>query len=47
MAVYETLYWEGEVAATEADMDGLVSVALEISSSSAVTFCETEHGLSQ
>ena len=50
MAVYDTSYREGEVVATAACtaggfLDGLVGVALEISSSWAVTFCGTEHGL--
>ena len=46
-AVYDTSYWEGEVAVTVAlTIEGsLVGVALEMNSSSAVTFCGTEHGL--
>ena len=49
-AVYDTSYWEGEVAVTvaltaEDSPDKLVDVALEMNSSSAVTFCGTEHGL--
>ena len=52
MAVYDNSYWEGEVVATAACTAGdflneLVDVTLEMSSSSAVTFCGTEHGLLQ
>ena len=51
-AVYDTSYREGEVTATltlsfldHGHRLTLVGVALEISSSSAVTFCWSEHGL--
>ena len=49
-AVYDTSYREGEVTATAACtvgkfVVGIVGVALEISSSSAVIFCWSEHGL--
>ena len=49
-AVYNTSHREGEVMATAACIAGgflvgLVGVALEMSSSSAVTFCWSEHGL--
>ena len=46
-AVYDTLYWEGDIMATTKLVlrDVLVGVAFEISSSSAVTFCWSEHGL--
>ena len=46
-AMYDTLYWEGDVMATTKPVlrDGLVGVATEMSSSSAVTFCWSEHGL--
>ena len=49
-AVYDTSYREGEVMDTAARIEGgflvgLVGVALEMSSSSAVTFCWSEHGL--
>ena len=50
MAVYDTSYREGEVAATSASttgcfLDRLMGVFLEMSSSSALIFCRTEHGL--
>ena len=50
MAVYDTSYREGEVAATAACTvagfsDRLMGVVLEMSSNSAVIFCRTEHGL--
>ena len=54
-AVYDTSYREGEVTVTATCIAGgfldhgheipLVGVALEMSSSSAVTFCWSEHGL--
>ena len=49
-AVYDTSYREGEVMDTAARIEGgflvgLVGVALEMRSSSAVTFCWSEHGL--
>ena len=49
-AVYDTSYREGEVMDTAARIEGgflvgLVGAALEMSSSSAVTFCWSEHGL--
>ena len=55
-AVYDTLCWEGDVATTLTSFSGfldhghrldlvLVGVASEMSSSSAVTFCWSEHGL--
>ena len=45
--VYDTLYWEGDIMATTKPVlrDGLVGVASEMSSSSAVTFCWSEHSL--
>ena len=45
--MYDTLYWEGDITATTKPVlrDGLVSVASEMRSSSAVTFCWSEHGL--
>ena len=45
--MYDTSYREGEVTATATVTAGgfLVGVASEISSSSAVTFCWSEHGL--
>ena len=55
-AVYDTSYLEGDVATTATHFSGfldhghrldlvLVGVASETSSSSAVTFCWSEHGL--
>ena len=49
-AVYDTSYREGEVTATAAciargSLVGLVGMVLVMSSSSAVTFCWSEHGL--
>ena len=54
--VYDTLYWEGDVATIAMHFSGfldhnhrltrlLVGVASEMSSSSAVIFCWSEHGL--
>ena len=44
-AVYDTLYWEGDIALTVlCDISSFE--ASEMSSSSAVTFCWSEHGLS-
>ena len=53
--MYDTLYWEEDVATTATRFSGfldhghrltlvLVDVASEMSSSSAVTFCRSEHG---
>ena len=51
-AVNDTSYCEGEIAVaialtTEGAPERLVGMALEMKSSSAVTFCGTEHGLPQ
>ena len=45
--MYDTLHWEGDVMVTSKPVlqDGLVGVASEMSSSSAVTFCSSEHSL--
>ena len=44
--MYDTLYWEGEVASTANFFrDEVVFEASEMSSNSAVTFCWSEHGL--